>query len=46
MAKTKKEQLLKEIENLKKKRDKSKDTFMIVRLATKIGKLKKQIDNL
>lgn len=46
MAITEKQKLQKEIDKLQNKRDKSTETFEIVRLATKIKKLKKQLDTL
>ena len=38
--------LLKEVDKLKKKRDKSINTFEIVKLAIKINKLKKKLGSL
>ncbi len=46
MATTEKQKLQKEIDKLQKKRDKSTQTLDIVRLASKIKKLKNQIDTL
>lgn len=44
MKNTDKQQIQKQIDKLQKKRDKSTNTFEIVRLATKIIKLKEDLD--
>jgi hypothetical protein len=44
MKSTDKQYIQKQIDKLQKKRDKSTDTFDIVRLATKISRLKEDLD--